>query len=61
MNGFDKDEFGNNGEMPAQNEDKNGSMSGVISWGDREYEVDEFRSLLMAKPEDNPGEYRDGT
>ena len=38
--------------IPLKNEKKNDRIRGVISWGDREYDIDEFRSLLLKKPVD---------
>ena len=42
-----------------QNEKKNSQIKGVISWGDREYDIDEFRSLLLKGPVDIIEEGRD--
>ena len=39
-------------KIPFQNEKKNDRIRGVISWGDREYDIDEFQSLLLKKPVD---------
>ena len=39
-------------KTPFQNEMKNDRIKGVISWGDREYDIDEFRSLLLKGPVD---------
>jgi len=39
-------------KIPLQNEKKNDRIRGVIFWGDREYDIDEFRSLLLKKPVD---------
>lgn len=56
MNGF-----GNNGKVPDQILEKIEQTRGVIRWGDREYDVDEFRSLLMVKTGYSMEAVRDGT
>jgi hypothetical protein len=52
--------FDNTGEMPGIKETKNSLTRVVISWGDREYGVEEFRSLLLKEPEIVTGDGRDG-
>ena len=47
--------------IPLKNEKKNDRIRGVISWGDREYDIDEFRSLLLKGPVDIMEEGRDET
>ena len=49
MNGSGRNEFDNMEDMPGKFYDNNCQTRGVISWGEREYAVDEFRSLLMAE------------
>jgi len=46
---------GTNGKMPHQILEKIEQTRGVISWGDREYNIDEFRALLLKKPVDTVG------
>ena len=49
MNGSGRQEFDNIEDMAGKYDDNNCQTRGVISWGEREYAVDEFRSLLMAE------------
>ena len=53
--------FGNNGELPTREKTTTGGTSGLIAWGDRNYDIDEFRSLVLKKPGDIMEESRDGT
>jgi len=43
---------GTNGEISARKETKNRPERAVIHWGDREYDIDEFRALLLKSPGD---------
>jgi len=49
VKGTDRNKFDNMEDMAGKYDDNNSKIRGVISWGEREYEVDEFRSLLMAE------------
>ena len=49
---------GNDEKILFQDEKKNVRIKGVISWGDREYDIDEFRSLLLKGPADTIKEGR---
>lgn len=42
---------------PALHEEKCWQRRGVITWGDREYEIDEFRSLVLSVPHDKNEEH----
>jgi len=50
---------GNNEKKPFQNERENGRPKRVVAWGGREYEADEFRSMLLKEPVDASEEGRD--
>jgi hypothetical protein len=51
----------NQEEMSARKEAKDSQMRMVITWGDKEYEIDEFRSMVFGNPEDTLEVGRDGT
>ena len=57
--------FVTNGEIPVLDETENSPVrahtSGVISWGDRNYDIDEFRSLMLSGTGEIPGVGHDGT
>ncbi len=44
--------FGYEGKIPGTYEGMNCQTSGVIAWGDRNYGIDEFRSLVLAASDD---------
>lgn len=50
VDGFCMEIAGNKGKMPAQNDERNGPIRGVVSWGDCEYTIDEFQSLIQTEP-----------
>lgn len=52
---------GNDKKIHFQNEKKNDRIKNVISWGDCEYGIDEFRFLVLKKPVDLKVEDRDDT
>ncbi len=54
-----KNGFSNNGETHTWKEIKNSQRRGVIAWGDREYGLEEFRSLMLKTPGDSTGEGHD--
>jgi len=49
MNGSGRQEFDNIEDSAGKYDENKCQTRGVISWGEREYAVDEFRSLLMAE------------
>ncbi len=53
--------FGNDGKVPDQILEKIEQTRGVIRWGDREYDVDEFRLLVQKKDRAVMGEDDNGT
>lgn len=52
-NDFGMDTSSIDPKIPLRNEKKNDRIRSLISWGDREYEIDEFRSLLLKGPIDS--------
>lgn len=40
------------GKIPVHDEDVNYRTGGIIIWGERNYDIDEFRSLIMANSDE---------
>ena len=41
------------GKIPVHHEDMNYRTGGIIIWGESNYDIDEFRSLVMASSGDH--------